>query len=957
MGKIKKILENELVGGTQTTDVYPITSTKAVYDTDNIMLDTYIQHLKKTHTFAGVATPSTNPDALDHRVFYLAWENGNYPRFNDINVNNEVAVLTWSSGKWTKTTINIAEAIAPTLNIKADKKELAKKVDLEEFNNTVLGINANIVTKANAQDVTNAIGELQDKIGDRVVVSGNVTNNPDEEDITTEGDTPQTQVLKLKDRAYDSLNASGKGYKILRKNWQLINGERKNVLTQAMINEPNTIYEIRYDFDLDGAEISIKDNCVLRFEGGSLNNGKVKNAFYYRGIIKGSAIYLSNSKVDNSNVSKCTTPLYYNILSGNISDYYNTSLSEDLDICKRIDRYSLIENVVFRNEILHKGIAITTEGVTSPQENTIRKTVFERYNIGIQFTKNGYSSIHDCNFYNNNRSIVIDNEDKWIGSLFISNCHIMKSSIGIESSIKAVLKLDNITLENCDTSFYLGGSVIAKNIYIGDQANKETPLRGVIIKEGANVTIKDSSLGLSAPESSSLEHYLFELQGTDDSPCTLTLINCSVNLTNQYATNLHLFKSNSSKNIIRLENVTVWYSSVNMQHSFAISTIVNSAIIPVNESIKNYILNGYFDDDYINTILIGQGVQRIDTPSLYSNVAFKYSKQSIIFFYHIPKECINQRMYLEIGVVAKDSNAIVTLNTSSDITAQSNIELSKLGYDESKIVSNRFYIIPTKEMGKIIFNNIPYNPDKSSNIVVSYAKLYSIENKNILDKGAYYSHNRATGINSLIHNFSTYSDIDGGHILDNDEKIASLKDSVLNLNTKAISLKDTTDGVQDKNSLFVKNGNLCFINANRKVYNLSPNYFVSDFPVNPTQQPIAFVNKVKRLCIFDGTNWVDHAGCDPNLRHYTSTSSKLPSSKITASFLCKTIDDGLWHVFDGTNWDTLERHNPTKKYGAFVDRPSSNLSIGFQYFNTDTHKMITWDGSKWWNPDGTEATN
>lgn len=781
---------------------------------------------------------------------------------------------------------------------------------------------------------------------------------PDEEDLTvSKPDKNGNAIVSLKDRIYDESNFSGKGYKILRKNIQIIDGVRKNILTQDMINKPNTIYEIRYDFDLDGAEISIKDNCVLRFEGGSLNNGKVKNAFYYRGIIKGSAIYLSNSIVDNSNVSECTAPLYYNILSGNISDYYNTSLSGDLDICKKIDRYSLIENVVFRNEILHKGIAITTEGAASPQENTIRKTVFERYNIGIQLTKNGYSSIHDCNFYNNNRSIVIDNKDKWIGSLFISNCHISKSSIGIESSIKAVLKLDNITLENCDTSLYLGGSVTAKNIYVGDQANKETSLRGVIIKEGANVIIKDSSLGLSAPTSSSLEHYLFELQGTDDSPCTLTLINCSVNLTNQYAANLHLFKSNSSKNIIRLENVTVYYSSVNVQHSYAVSTIVDSAIIPVNESIKNYILNGYFDDDYINTILIGQGIQRIYTPSLYSNIAFKYSKQSIIFFYHIPKECINQRMYLEIGVVAKDLNAIVTLNTSSDITAQSNIELSKLGYDESKIVSNRFYIIPTKETGKIIFNNIPYDPDKSSNIVVSYAKLYSIENKDILDKGAYYSHNRATGRNSLIHNFSTYSDIDGGHILDNDEKIASLKDSVLNLNTKAISLKDTTDSVQDKNSLFVKNGNLCFTHVNGKVYNLSPNYFVSDFPVNPTQQPIAFVDKVKRLCIFDGTDWVDYAGCNPNSSHYTSTSSTLPSDKITASFLCKTIDDGLWHIFDGTNWDTLERHNPAKKYGAFVDRPSSNLYKGFQYFNTDTHKMITWDGSKWWNPDGTEATN
>lgn len=39
MGKIKKILENELVGGTQNTDVYPVTSIKAVYDEKNERLD------------------------------------------------------------------------------------------------------------------------------------------------------------------------------------------------------------------------------------------------------------------------------------------------------------------------------------------------------------------------------------------------------------------------------------------------------------------------------------------------------------------------------------------------------------------------------------------------------------------------------------------------------------------------------------------------------------------------------------------------------------------------------------------------------------------------------------------------------------------------------------------------------------------------------------------------------
>ena len=224
---------------------------------------------------------NTDNDAIG-QLWYVVNADGNgngcYYQLKDWSKRNEAA--GWSIADYT-TKAELGGAVE-NINTELDKKEdttsvdqkLSLKADLEEFNKTVSGINANIATKANAQDVTNAIGELQDKIGDRVVVSGNVTNNPDEEDITTEGDTPQTQVLKLKDRAYDSLNASGKGYKILRKNWQSINGERKNVLTQAMINEPNTIYEIRYDFDLNGEEITLPEYCGLRFNGGSFNNGK-----------------------------------------------------------------------------------------------------------------------------------------------------------------------------------------------------------------------------------------------------------------------------------------------------------------------------------------------------------------------------------------------------------------------------------------------------------------------------------------------------------------------------------------------------------------------------------------------------------------------------------------------------------------------------------------------------------
>lgn len=45
MGKIKKILENELVGGTQSTEIYPITSTKAVFNTANESLDKILKGL------------------------------------------------------------------------------------------------------------------------------------------------------------------------------------------------------------------------------------------------------------------------------------------------------------------------------------------------------------------------------------------------------------------------------------------------------------------------------------------------------------------------------------------------------------------------------------------------------------------------------------------------------------------------------------------------------------------------------------------------------------------------------------------------------------------------------------------------------------------------------------------------------------------------------------------------
>lgn len=45
MGRIKNILGNELIGGTENTRIYPVTSTKAVYDTNNKDLDTILSEI------------------------------------------------------------------------------------------------------------------------------------------------------------------------------------------------------------------------------------------------------------------------------------------------------------------------------------------------------------------------------------------------------------------------------------------------------------------------------------------------------------------------------------------------------------------------------------------------------------------------------------------------------------------------------------------------------------------------------------------------------------------------------------------------------------------------------------------------------------------------------------------------------------------------------------------------
>ena len=131
---------------------------------------------------------------------------------------------------------------------------------------------------------------------------GTINNLADDEDLVSVDKGESLSVLKFADRAYNPGIYVGMGYKILRRN--IIDG--KNILTQDMINQSYTIYVVQYDFDLNGAQITIPKNCILKFDGGSLSNGKLTSIGYVRCINSDTPDYSNELKcdIDNNFVDK-----------------------------------------------------------------------------------------------------------------------------------------------------------------------------------------------------------------------------------------------------------------------------------------------------------------------------------------------------------------------------------------------------------------------------------------------------------------------------------------------------------------------------------------------------------------------------------------------------------------------------------------------------------------------------
>ena len=728
----------------------------------------------------------------------------------------------------------------------------------------------------------------------------NISNNPDYEDLTEADDG----TIKFADKEYSAESFSGLGRVYLRKN--IVDGV--NVLTQDMISKPNTIYIIQYDYDLQGAEITVPEGCVLDFQGGSLSNGSVKGGVnligdYLRHInieIKGDNI-TENFGITNYDDNTIVNSHIGSALNG-IVIYEDVNVGEECALKTSIK--SPCKSKVYFNEYTRGFLLVGVNGVEINNINIVKSIPVTDNGI-IRYRQNIYiENCSDINIENCilNGSIDIVSETEEQNNIIIDKNYfdcdftnindpgdnsVQKDVIQISGTSDVRITNNYIKSKNVNRVFktssrtknYVDIDLLCKNIYIEN-----------------NTIISESELGKQMYDMfCGVTNVFFRYNNVKIKGFTRVIENKSIDANVKSV--IHIVGNHIEHDSPRGNNF--YFSFKADQHSFL--NISNNTIITTNQGGQHYINFRGVNLQFNNNI---------------------YNGDDISTFYIEDKA--NQDIYVENNTFSQSRFFV-----SNTIEAES---VNFISNKTSIIVEAFIYIYREAVVNKInLINN-------------TYASTFLLS---VISSGEFNSNVR---IVSPIYNSSAIlqGDIDGdlldkisceGGLLYREGKGYKASDHSVSSLDALRALYKAKEGTIAKQGT---NGDLCiksshgWISFAKAVETKTKGTEEEKPSLQYYEDGYTYWNTTtKTLNIWDGFRWVGVDGYNPE--HYKS--NEFPSYSIPNGFTCFRIDLNALCIFLGDGWYKIPVSCKYDKNtsGTWADKPGRYdiVDIGFAYFCTD----------------------
>ena len=748
--------------------------------------------------------------------------------------------------------------------------------------------------------------------------------------------------------------------------------ELRNLLTAVMINQPNTIYEIRYDFDLNGETIGIPDGCTLKLEGGSLKNGIISSDNL---MLYSKAFCLHNIRFKGN----CTKSLIGKL------DWF-------------VKRYSFnIEDKIDNTENLQQLVNCGLENVYVPSNKYIYITrTIEIYGYVNIFSDNSRYNITRANEYNGIAPCIFT--DSVVTMLDYHFC----------SEFKEVLQIGSIQFYNFKKFTTVTKDTInIPIIKISTETNslgKDSNIVGCKLDFTIKITERESTL-IKGDKTFNAVFPNYTGVKLDANKGNISF----VTINGEFS---HLFKAFS---FTKSADKYITAITINGKTNCAIGNeeesngvggcIINGEHQPIgvwDESIPYFsfyscVLNGFVwdigltdeiakglrncDIDYhvSSPRMLDHSIESKNIGNRFPDSVISYKEQNLYFPQAVPGNLLNLSMYC--------GNMIKRLFSN------------KSGFEYR--VDNKS-IIDNTDFGYILnqnrlFGEIPYCGDTSLDSINMSDEPVFVANSDFISSSHticitfILDRKYAKTSNCLIYRLGTYSS-------DMRLKVSASEESTFETSeTDVLMVKDfpskTTDEFYSITSVLkikipstgkryqkyeISISNAPSI-ANRYIslpliYMPLMKGMYKDKAIFESSKRPKFIEgthigeshydlDLKMPIFFNGSIWVNAEGFSAK---YNRERTSVRPAKLTSNdkgFRYYDTDLSMYIYWDGEKWRESDgakietNRNTVCRCGKFSSRPNGvDIYAGFSFFNTDKNKLIVWDGKKWWNPDGTEAT-